>query len=165
MASLYEIDKSIEQIIEHGFAFDEETGEITFDVGDLDDLEAAFVDKLENCGLYVKNLKAMADAIKNEEAALAKRRKMLEGKIDRMNGYILPRLLKIDGTKVETPRVILSTRKSKSCNVYRPDKVPAEFKETVQTEKVKKAEIAKAIKAGKTVPGAEIVENINLQIK
>ena len=35
MATLYELSDAIRQVIDRGFALDEETGEITFDVTDL----------------------------------------------------------------------------------------------------------------------------------
>ena len=42
MPSLYEINKQIEEVINNGFAVNEETGEILFDSSDLDELQEAF---------------------------------------------------------------------------------------------------------------------------
>ena len=39
MATLYEIDRAIEQVIETGFSWDEETGEVLFEEGDLEQLQ------------------------------------------------------------------------------------------------------------------------------
>ena len=89
MATLYEIDRAIEQVIETGFSWDEETGEVLFEEGDLEQLQVAFNEKLEACGIWMKNQKSLADAIRAEEKALYDRRKAIEKRLERMNGYVL----------------------------------------------------------------------------
>lgn len=165
MATLYEIDRAIEQVIETGFSFDEETGEVLFEESDLDGLQVAFNEKLEACGIWIKNQKALADAIKAEEKALSDRRKSIEKRLERMDGYVLSCLLKTPKHSVETPMVSLKTRKSTRTIIDDESEVPEEFTEQVVTVKVNKAEIGKALKAGREVSGAHLETSQNLQVK
>lgn len=165
MATLYELDKAINQVIETGFAFDEETGEILFDESDLDALNVAFEEKLENCGLWIKNQKALAAAIREEEKALAERRKALEARVERMEGYVLHHIQNLPKPTVETPRLRLSTRKSTVTIIENEELVPDELCNIVTTRKPLKTEIAKALKNGTEVQGAKLVERKTLQIK
>ena len=166
MSSLYQLGKQYETVIEGGFVFDEETGEIIWDSENLDDLREALEDKLEACGLYLKNLNAEAKAIREEEKALAERRKTVERKAERMNAYVLDCLLdKIEGHKLSTPRIALSTRKSKRVGITDESAIPDDFTTVKTTIAPDKAKIKKAIEAGERVPGACIIEDYNLQVK
>ena len=52
------ISQQIAQIVENGFTFDEETGEVFFTTDDLDALNEALDNKLESlAGIYQNNLK------------------------------------------------------------------------------------------------------------
>ena len=165
MATLYELDKAIEQVIENGFSWDDETGEVLFEESDLDSLQAALSDKLEVCGIWIKNQKALADAIKAEEKALSERRKSIEKRMERMDGYVLRCLLKTPKQSMETPIVSLKTRKSTRTIIDDEAEVPEEFTEQVVTVKVNKSEIGKALKAGREVSGAHLETIQNLQVK
>lgn len=165
MATLYELDKAIEQVIEHGFSWDEETGEVLFEAEDLESLQVAFSDKLEACGIWMKNQKALADAIKAEEKALCDRRKSIEKRLERMDGYVLGCLMRTPKQSVETPMVSLKTRKSTKTIIDDEAEVPEEFTEQVVTVKVNKTEIGKALKAGREVPGAHLETSQNLQLR
>lgn len=83
MATLYELSDAIRQVIDRGFALDEETGEITFDETNLDELRLMFREKAEACALYVKDQRALAKAIRDEERSLAERRRSAERRADR----------------------------------------------------------------------------------
>lgn len=161
---LYEIDEHIRSVIETGYSVDMETGEVLFEVADLDELEAAKADKLEACALVLKEQRATVQAIKDEEKALAERRKAEERKAERMQAYILAHIADVGG-KMETGRVKLSTRKSRAVVIDCPGCIPAEFVEFQTTEKVDKSAIAKAIKEGREVKGAHIEERENLAVK
>ena len=58
--TLYEIDNRLLSLV------DEETGEIT-DLEKFSELQMARDEKIENCALWFKNLKAESEAIRNEE--------------------------------------------------------------------------------------------------
>lgn len=156
--TLYEIDKAIEEAILE--AIDTETGEIIGDLSILDGLEIAREKKIENIGLYIKNLNCEAESIEEEERALYDRRKTKKNKAERLKRYLSDAL---KGSKFETPRLVVSFRKSTSVQVEDVDKLPEEYR-TVTIAPDKTA-IKTALRAGVEIAGAQLIENQNLQIK
>lgn len=104
---LYEIDQQIQEILD-GMSIDEETGEVSLDAEALAELQMARQDKLEGAALYIKELEALAKAIREEELALAKRRQAREKKAQRLRVWLTDAL---NGEKLETGRVSVSIRK------------------------------------------------------
>lgn len=162
--NLFEINKAISDVIEKGFYEDEETGEILFEVDDLDDLKIAFDEKIDGISGYIKNLDSLNDGIKKEIDNLSKRKKENE-KIKSLKDYLLT-MLDIEGIKkYETVKNKLSTRKSKSVNILNEDLISNDFKKRKETWSIDKTAIKAAISNGKKVDGAELVENTNLTLK
>lgn len=165
MTTLYQISSEYMAVLDGGMVVDEDTGEVLFDDSNLDELQAAFEDKLEACALYLKNLESDAEAIKAEEKTLADRRRTIERKAERMRDYVSSCVQDVAGCKFETPRVSLSLRKSKRVEVFDLGAVPGEYvvrKETIQPDK--KA-IKDAIGSGESVPGAVVRDCFSLQVK
>lgn len=100
--SIYDIDSAIVSLI------DEETGEIS-DEEAFDALQMERDAKVENIGLYYKDLAAEAKAIKEEEESLAARRKSVENKAERLKKLLTYAL---QGQKFSSPRLKVSYRKS-----------------------------------------------------
>ena len=73
--TIYEIDQAIMECV------DLETGEI-IDTEKLDKLQMERDAKLENVACWIKDLKAEAEALKNEKQALAERQKVAENKME-----------------------------------------------------------------------------------
>lgn len=165
MATLYEIDKAILAVIENGYQVDMETGEILFDCDDLETLQAERESKIEACACYVKNLQAEAEALKAEEMALAMRRKMKEKRIEHMKRYLAASMKLDDLSTFETPRVKLTFRKSTALEITDESRIPRNYTNEVITYKPDKAAIKNAIKLGAIVPGCQLVEKKNLQLK
>ena len=163
--NIYEINKAIEDILEDGFSVDEETGEILFDESDLNALNAEISEKIENVACYIKNLTADISALKEEERNLNTRRKQKERKIDSLKGYI-NYAMELSGRKsLESPRCKVSFRKSSSVEVPDINALDEDYITKTIEIKPNKVAIKEALKEGKTVEGAEIVERQNLQIK
>lgn len=167
MASLYEIGTIYNTVIDGGMVFDEDTGEVLFDAGNLEALEGELNEKLEACGLYVKNMKAEAEAIRAEEKALAERRRAKERKTERLKQYVLACMEQTGTESVETARVRLTTRQSQFVEVTDEDALykaaPDYF--VRQAPKVDKAGLRKALKEGEHIPGVALVDNCTLQVK
>ena len=51
------ISQQIAEIVENGFTFDEETGEVFFTTDDLDKLEIALEDKINQLSNYFENVR------------------------------------------------------------------------------------------------------------
>lgn len=161
MAALYEIDERLSDLIENGFHLDEETGEIWFASEDLEAVRAEKRDKLEACGLYIKNQLALADAIKTEEAELRKRRNAITSKVEHLKEYVARSL---DDT-METPRVRLGIRRSTRLEITDEASVPSEYMRVRNVVSYDKNAMTSAIKQGAEIPGACLVCSKNLLVK
>ena len=98
MRALYDIDAAILACV------DQETGEI-FDPEQLDALQMERAQKLEGVALWVKDLKAEAEAVKAEADKLTARKKAIDNKVEGLKTWLMYAL---GGEKLKTPR----------CNVY-----------------------------------------------
>lgn len=162
MPTLYEISERIRQVIEDGFSLDEETGEV-FDEESLDSLRMDMVEKLEGVALYTKGLDAEAKAIREEEKALAARRRAKEGRAESLRGYMSRVMSDNKMSDMETARCRLSFRRSERVEVDDPMSIPVQYRKTVVEPD--KAAIRKALKDGVTIAGARLVERENLQVR
>ncbi len=152
--NLYEIDSAILDCV------DVETGEI-FDIDKFEELSLTREAKIENICLWIKNLKAEADALKAEKDSFAKRQKAAENKMESLKKYISDYL---EGTAFESTKVKVSFRKSESLEVTDISKIPDEYLKYKEPD-VDKTAIKAAIKQGKMFEGLILVENQNIQIK
>lgn len=165
--TLYEIDRAIaEALVE---CVDMETGEVIIDLEAIEALQMEREAKLENLALYIKNLVSEATAIREEEKALAERRKAKEAKAERIKNYLAQSL---GGLTFETSRVKCSFRKSTAVNVtdsanllwFLENKGHESCIKRKEPEIVK-AELAKLLKSGEQIPGATLEERNNMTIK
>ena len=161
--TLYEIDKAIQEALEG--AVDPESGEI-IDEELLEQYDKLIMDrdqKVENIGLFIKDLEADAAAIKNEAKNLTARAKACENKAEHLRNYLQ---FCLDGQKFQTPRLAVSFRHAKKVEVD-PDKlfeIPEEYLRYKEPEPDKKA-IGEALKAGEAVPGCQLIESVSMIIK
>lgn len=167
MASLYEIDRKIEEILDRLYdEVNEETGEVPDDIlFELSEMQEERKIKLDNIGAYIKNLEAEAAAIKAEEDNLKKRREAKSRKADRLREYISTELLSRNERKLETSRVAFSFRPSDSVNIVDKEKIPREFMKEKITYDPDKTAIKKVLASGETVDGCVLIHKENLQIK
>lgn len=105
--NLYEINQEIMNCV------DEETGEI-IDVEKLAELELERDTKIENIGLWYKNLISDVVALKSEIEVLIERKKKAESKSEQLK-ILLDNIL--DGRKFETSKVSMCYRKSKAVDI------------------------------------------------
>lgn len=160
--TLYEIDEQIRNCIriDEKSAVDTLTGEV-IDLKQLDELAMERSQKIKNIALWYKNLVADARALKAEETAFFIRRKTAENKAEQLKSYLANVL---DGEKVKETEFAIGWRKSKAVTITDEKKLPEIFL-IAQPPKVDKTAIGKALKDGEDVPGAELIENMNIQIK
>lgn len=157
MATLYEIMSEIENFDYH---FDEETGEM-LNATQLDELEIAKNEKIENCCLFVKNLLADAEAYKREKEAFAEKQKRAEKKAEGIKEYVAYCL---QGEAYKSDRVQVSYRKSVSVAIDDISKVGEEYlKFAIPT--VDKVKVKKMLQNGELVEGCHLEEKQNMSIK
>lgn len=165
---LYEIKAQIEKCVksdlDDDMMIDEETGEV-FDKEAFEQLEMDFEEKCLELGRWIKNLDSERAAVYNEKKKLDKREKALSKKIESIKNYLS---FVLNGREIKDSNTELKFRKSNSTEidlkVFMLWENADEYLRYKDPE-VNKSEIAKAIKSGKKIPGCEIVENYNLQIK
>ena len=163
MRALYEINQDILDCV------DLETGEI-LDTARLDALQMEREAKLEGVALWVKDLKAEAEAVKAEADKLNARKKALDNKIDSIKTWLAAAL---NGDKLKTPR----------CNVYQTHNTKlnvqdeaglVKFLQTLEAPdrflrfkdpELKKDEIKTALKDGFVIPGAALEVSESVVIK
>lgn len=150
--NLYEINEEMLNCI------DAETGEV--DTDKLDALAMLRDEKLESIALWIKDLKAEAEALKAEKLAFAARQSAAENRAESLKNYLTGFL---KGEKFKTTRCAISFRKTESVKITNELELPPEF--TSVEIKADKNAIKQAIKNGQTVTGAEIVEGISCSIK
>lgn len=168
--SLYDIDRKIAELIENGYSeecIDAETGE--FLEGKVEELLSQYecdrAVKIENIALYIKNLTAEAEAIKQEEKKLADRRKAKENRAARLEEYLANSLLANDETKFESAKCSLSFRKSVKVIITDEKNLPVDYVKQKIEYTADKTKIKKDLQSGKEIPGAVLEEKQNLQIK
>lgn len=161
MRPLFEINKDLEQLLT---AVDDETGELQIDDAALEALMLERSEKLEGMALLCKDWAAEAAAIREEEKALAERRQRLERNAERMKARLQDALA---GEKLETPRVAVSWRKSKSVEIDESVfwQFAAEAFVRYKDPEPNKTAITAALKDGGIVPGATLIEKCSMTIK
>ena len=156
---LYEIDNAILECI------DMETGEV-IDAEKLDALNMERDAKIENVVLWIKDLKAEAEAIKAEKLALAERQKVAENKVESLKKWVAYAL---GGQKFSTAKCAVSFRNTESVEVT-DEGLEALMKEhdellTYKAPEPNKKAIKDAIKDGLSVAGVQLVQNVSTIIK
>ena len=156
---LYEIDNAILECI------DMETGEI-IDAEKLDALNMERDAKIENVVLWIKDLKAEAEAIKAEKLALAERQKVAENKVESLKKWVSYAL---GGQKFSTAKCAVSFRNTESVEVTE-EGLEALMKEhdellTYKAPEPNKKAIKDAIKDGLSVAGVQLVQSVSTIIK
>ena len=156
---LYEIDNAILDCI------DLETGEV-IDTERLDALHMERDAKIENVALWIKDLKAEAEAIKAEKMALAERQRVAENKAESLKKWLAYAL---DGQKFSTAKCAISFRKTEKVEISDVGmiRLMKEHDEllTYKDPEPNKTAIKQALKDGLTVQGVQLVQNISTIIK
>lgn len=152
--TLFEIDGAIMNCV------DSETGEIINEEM-LDTLNMARNEKVENICLWIKNLKAEAEALKAEKDAFAQRQKSTENKMESLKRYISTYL---GGAPFKSTRVAVSFRRTESVEIKEGTTLPDEYLRFKYPEP-DKAALKTALKNGATIDGVSLVAGKNITIK
>ena len=156
---LYEIENAILDCI------DLETGEV-IDTERLDALQMERDAKIENVALWIKDLKAEAEAIKAEKMALAERQRVAENKAESLKKWLAYAL---DGQKFSTAKCAVSFRKTEKVEISDVGmiRLMKEHDEllTYRDPEPNKTAIKQALKDGLTVQGVQLVQNTSTIIK
>ena len=174
---LYELTNDFAQLFEQ---FDEisELGDDTeeyqqawFDT--ISGIEEEFEVKAEQIAAYVKALKAEAEALKAEEAFLAKRRKTKEKQAERLKKYLLESMQAIGRKKIDRPMAVLSVRTCPESVRFGDEKAfidacmnsgHDEFLR-YKTPEIDRAAVKEVLQRGEKVEGAYLARDQRIDIK
>lgn len=163
--NIYEIDRQIRELIENA-EVDETTGELLLDTDALDALQMERDTKVENLACYIKNLKADAEALRNEEKALRTRREVTEHKAERLKAYLSGVL---DGEKFSSARAAVTWRTSEATeiddDVFFQSDANKDLGLISYTPAYSRLAVKEAIKEGLPVEGAQLVSRRNMTIR
>jgi hypothetical protein len=162
--NLFEINKTIREVVNQGFSVDEETGEMTADLSSLERLESTKAEKFLAIAKMVKEKEAFAKSIKEQEKAMAERRKVLENEAARLKEWALFNMEEKE--KFEDSQIKISYSKgSESVEVYDVDALDPKFIVEKYTQSPDKKAIKEALKSGSVVEGVALVRKAQLRIK
>ena len=167
MRKLYEIDKSIEDVL--NALTDPDTGEL-IETESLDALLLEREQKIESVILYRKDTFAELAAVDAEIAKLTERKKRLAKTCDGLDVYLANAL---GGQKFSTARCEATFRKSEVVDVddefcnwaADPENFALHFLKRKITDTPDKAAIKKYLKDGNTLEHCRLVEKQNISIK
>lgn len=133
----------------------------------LDAMAGELEVKAQNVVMFARDLQATAAAIKEAEEQMAKRRKAIENRAKHLLEYVQGCMETAEVQKIECSHFRLAIQaKPPSVDVYEPGLLPVEYMRTPEPPPPApdKTAIAAAIKSGKEVPGARLVQGTRLAI-
>lgn len=162
--SLYNIKNSFITLFEKA-----EQGELTKEEIEEQgkDLAISLKNKSTSIIGYVRNLDLTSEAIKNEIDRLTTMKKAIDNKSAKFKEYVKQNMEELELQKIDTELGTLSIAKNPaSVEIYDESMIADEYKKEKVTVTIDKTAIKNAIKEGKEVEGARLVEDkTSLRIK
>jgi hypothetical protein len=159
--NLYQIDAEYKAVLQD---IEENDGEFSEDLEQrFDSISSERNKKISNIVRFVRNLESDNDQIYNEMDRL----KAIADSKNRKTAWLKEYLSKVvgEGNKFELPEAKISWRKSEATFIKDENLIPEKFVTIVTEKKIDKVAIKNAIKSGEDVPGAELLNRNNMQIK
>ncbi|EDH0869574.1 TPA: siphovirus Gp157 family protein [Listeria monocytogenes] len=156
---LYELTQAYNQVLEMAEELDTETLQDT-----LDSIREPIEEKADNIIKMVKSIDAEAEGLAKEVERLTKRKTALDAKAKNMKEYLESEMLKVDIRKIKSSLFTISIQKN-------PPSLRLEDEEKLfmflveQPKKLDKKAITSALKEGRDVPGAKLVQTESLRVR
>lgn len=134
----------------------------------LEGLQGAVEVKATNVGMFIRNLEAGADAIRQAEAHMAARRKAMENRAARIKSYLLLNMTRTGINKIESPHLNIVVKDNPPAVVIDSlQAVPDDYMRHPEPPPAApdKKLIAQAIKDGFEVPGCHLERTKRVDIK
>jgi hypothetical protein len=120
--------------------------------------------KFEGCCMVVREWKAEAKALEEEEKRISDRRKAVQNRVDRFYAYMQACMEAGGINKIKTPLFSVALQNNPpAVLVENEDQIPPEYME--QTVKICTSKIKQDLKAGVDVPGAKLVNGQHVRIR
>ena len=132
----------------------------------LEAIEGAIEVKAQGIIAVTRNITSQIEAIKAEEKRLADMRKARENHLKRLKEYVLENMQQTGKQQIKTDLGVMRIQASPARLVVNsPEDVPAEYQKIIPEHyEVDNERVKEALKAGKEVPGAELVQGVHLRI-
>ena len=139
----------------------------------LDAVDGEMEDKLANCGAFIKQLNAEADALDDEIKSLRQRSAAKKREIDSFKAYMMSCMESADVKKIDQPLAKLTIRQNAESVEVADEKNFIEWAMTNDRDDllrysmpdINKTAIKDAIRSGADIPGAQLVRTKSLIIK
>lgn len=134
----------------------------------LEGLTGDFEVKAVNVSMFIRNLEASAESIKEAEKQMAERRKALEDRANSIKEYLKLNMQKTGITSIDCPYFKITLRNNpESVDVLNPDMIPSEYYRVPEPPPpiLDKKALKEAIQNGVEVAGARLIRNQSIQIK
>lgn len=134
----------------------------------LEGLSGELEVKAQNVVAFARHLEKTAEAMKEAEAEMAKRRKAVEARVERIKRYVLDCMQSNGIQKIECPWFSISIAKNPPAVEIEDERmIPSEYfvVPPPPPPQVDKKLIAQALKEGKDVPGAKLRQGVRLAIR
>lgn len=163
MKPLFQIAATIKRCfrVDETHVVDGEAGEV-FDASYLDNLHMEKEKKVDKIACWAKELRMEARNCRDVAESYIKRARQAEKKADSLESYLATW---IPGEKIDTKRCQIRWRKSIKVTITDEQEIPASYIKVKEVRSVDKAEIRKQLKEGLSIPGAELTECQNIQIR
>ena len=165
--NLYRIDSQIYELLTLPESeIVDEDGVVIRDVwAELEALQGERTDKLINSMRVAKELEESARALNKEIARLTVRKKYFEARAKKIREHVAISMNNANEKRVENTTARITLTRSKEVKIVDETELPLQFLRTKTTVEADKKAIGEKLKAGEEVPGARLVENLNVRMK
>ena len=132
----------------------------------LESIEGAIEVKAQGIIAVTRNITSQIEAIKAEEKRLADMRKARENHLKRLKEYCLDAMQQTGKQQIKTDLGVMRIQASTpALKITNQEKIPAEYQTIIPEHyEIDNERVKEALKAGKAVPGAELVQGVHLRI-
>ncbi len=137
-------------------------------IADTLDAESGLVEKSQSVAFVIRNMEALAAAVKAEADAMTERAKRVQKRADSIKVYLHSCMTLAGVQKIEHPQFTLSIAKNPAgVQILDEQQIPAQFMRQPEPPPPApdKKSIKAAIEAGEEVPGAKLTQSTSLRIK
>lgn len=167
MKNIYQIDSQIYDLLTLPESeIVDEDGVVIRDVWkELEELQGERTDKLINSMRIAQEMDETAKALDEEIARLTVRQKYFEARAKKIREHVAISMSNANEKRVENSTARITLTRSKEVKIIDETELPLQFLRTKTTVKADKKAIGEKLKAGEEVPGARLVENLNVRMK
>lgn len=131
----------------------------------LEALAGTFEAKALAVAAYIKNLETEADAVESARKRMEQRQRALRNSADNLRAYLQQQMECTDIRKAKNAEIALRIQKNPAAvRIDDESLIPDAYRETVTITRLRKADIAQALKAGENVPGTHLEQTFRLVI-